>query len=284
VSNYAGNKNRILFTGGGEINDETTHQNCFFLRPFGTQIDDLEIDFGLSLRTNLITDILYCCIESATGDKPSKEFLEQLPTGKRIEALIAIPKSERSGGLKVQFHCPDESCKELMELEILPEEIASISELNQGDAVEVTVNDKILQFRRPTGTDQIGWAGKRFPDRKSAVKQIIQTLLVNDNREAEVEEIINNDDSVRCVEEALVTFDPLINFSISTNCTVCGRSCRLAVNLETLALDKLQSAQENLLHTVHRLAAHYNWSERQILAIPHWRRVKYLDMMENEVL
>jgi hypothetical protein len=47
------------------------------------------------------------------------------------------------------------------------------------------------------------------------------------------------------------------------------------------ALGMLRRAQQALVGAVHRLASQYHWSERDIFAVPAWRRQHYLRLIAS---
>ena len=73
--------------------------------------------------------------------------------------------------------------------------------------------------------------------------------------------------------------DPLVNFSCSIECGECGQPNDHEIDLFETALDMLSRAQRRLILSVHRLALHYHWSEREIFDVPEWRRRQYLDLI-----
>jgi hypothetical protein len=277
------NNGRVAFPLIAGAAPDASDLNCLFLRPFGFRKEDLDIDFQQSIRPNLVTEVLHCCTEYKNGNKPDREFLENLSVGKRIEALMAIPRVGQEKGLKILLDCSNESCREMMELEFSAEEIALIANHRSDKPIEVMIEDEILRFRKPNGADQVAWAGKRYKDEKAALKHMMTSLLVDSRQIVNIDRIINNIDCLRAVEDAMESSDPLIHFNIQICCPVCGQSDRYTVNLEDHAVKELKKAQESLLKTVHLLAARYKWSEQQILAIPRWRQQKYLALIDREV-
>jgi hypothetical protein len=76
--------------------------------------------------------------------------------------------------------------------------------------------------------------------------------------------------------------DSLVNFSLELVCPHCESHSEFEMDLQALAIERLEHCQRRLLATVHRLAKHYHWSEQQIFAVPAWRRTHYLKMLEAE--
>ena len=84
------------------------------------------------------------------------------------------------------------------------------------------------------------------------------------------------------ISEALDAFDPLVAFSVSLACPVCGAATEAPVDLEELALSALRRVQEARVREVHRIAHAYGWGEAAILALPARRRAQYLRLIAGE--
>jgi hypothetical protein len=66
-------------------------------------------------------------------------------------------------------------------------------------------------------------------------------------------------------------------------CDICGRPNDHEIDLFETALEMLARAQRSLIVSAHRLASHYHWSEREIFAVPEWRRRQYLELIGAKV-
>ena len=250
------------------------------LRPFGLFRDDLEIDFNQHSPPRLVTQVLRCCTTGRDSEAPEEDFFWELPSGKRMEGLVAIATLGEPSGLSVRLRCPDEACRQEMEVEISTSELAGLQ--RRGDEtgrVVVRVGDEEVQVRLPTGRDQQGWLETSFDDEGAALKTIVETLLLGPSRE----EGSVPDEWIEPIDEALEEIDPLVNFALLVGCPECGKESRYEVDLQDVSLKVLRRAQLHLLRSVHRLALHYHWSEAQIFNLPPWRYSHYLALIEEEL-
>ncbi len=253
------------------------------LRPFGLFKEDLEIDFNEKRRPCLITGILACCTRDRNKGTPENDFFWDLTIGKRIECVLAIVMSGRGAGLPVHPRCLNSMCGEPMEIEFSMEEIVALQHQNDDvDPLAIRIDGRELRFRKPTGRDQLGWLETWFPDENGAVKTMIQTLWCKEEKPGLHHEVSIPDQWVRTIDQAMTKIDPLVNFTLTIHCPHCDGEGLYAINLEDHLLHELHKAQENLIGTIHCLAAHYHWSEEQILSIPPWRRLQYLSLIENQ--
>lgn len=248
------------------------------LRPFGLFGDDLEIDFNQHSRPRLVTQILRCCTIGKDGRLPDEDFFWDLSSGKRIECLVAIAALGEPSGLTVRLRCPDEACRQEMEVAVSTRELADLQHRGETDRVLVRVGEEEVAVRLPTGRDQQGWFEASFDAEGPDPKAMVGTLLLGPPRE----EGSVPDEWVRTIDAALEEIDPLVNLVLLVGCPDCGKESRCEVDLQEISLGVLHRAQLRLLRSVHSLALHYNWSEEQILGLPPWRYSHYLALIEGE--
>jgi hypothetical protein len=251
------------------------------LRPFGLLRDDLEIDFNQYSRPRLVTQILRCCTTSKDGEVPDQAFFWSLSSGKRIECLVAIATLGDPSGLTVRLRCPDEMCRQEMEVEISTHELADLQRRSdETDRFLVRIGDEKVPVRLPTGQDQQDWLETSFDYEGIAPNTIIETLLLGPHS---FQEDSLPDEWVQPINAALEEIEPLVNFVVLARCPECENENRHEVDLQDVSLGMLHRDQLRLLRSVHRLALHYHWSEEQIFGLPPWRYSHYLALIEKEV-
>lgn len=245
------------------------------LRPFGVVEADLAFNFNQAQRARLVTGLLEHCTVGERGAPPG-DFLLDLTVGKRVECLLNLAAGRRPG-FEFKLTCADEACARELELELTLDEIAALqSEADEAGLLTVELDEESLTLRKPLGRDQLAWLDAAYADEDEAAREMILSLAAERApRELKREwvEIINR---------AMDDFDPLVNFNFSAECGECGHVSTRFLDLEELALSELRAAQSNLLATVHRLASRYHWSEREIFAVPHWRRTHYLALIARD--
>ncbi|MCP4403238.1 MAG: hypothetical protein GY801_38760 [bacterium] len=257
--------------------------NGLLLRPFGLFESDLELDFHQKRCPGLVTRILRDCTGDRHGAPPDQTFFWDLTVGKRLECLLAIAMTGGSSELSFEFRCLNEACCEQIEIEISREEIAALQhQSDQTDPVNIQIGSERLLMRKPTGNDQREWAKNSFANEEAAIKAMLRTLLQDDEKAYSDQEQPISDEWVKTINDAMEEFDPLVNFNLMLRCPHCEKEGRYTIDLEARAFHELRKAQLNLLQVIHRLAAHYHWSEQQILSIPPWRRSHYLALIEKE--
>ncbi len=133
-----------------------------------------------------------------------------------------------------------------------------------------------LTIRRPTGADQLSWLQEAFADKAAATRAMIETLIVGEPKAAPT------DDWIALIEETLHRHDPFVQFNMTIHCAECRKHSPVSCDLAELVLRQLQATQARLIAEVHELARHYHWSESEIVAIPPWRRARYLSLTARE--
>ncbi len=67
------------------------------------------------------------------------------------------------------------------------------------------------------------------------------------------------------------------------SCGECGHAWRAPIDVARALLDDLDDWARRLLDDIHRIARAYHWSEREIIALPLRRRLRYLDAIGEAI-
>lgn len=259
------------------------------VRKFGTQPCVLDLDFGSRQRVELVTQILGCCACGAAGEPVEPELLLDLPVGKRIELLVRLaaelpgsfPAADGAGGaLEISLTCQNPVCNQPMDLELDLAELETMQEQAEDTAgfIHIQAGEAQVTLRRPTGRDQLLWQQQAAAG-QAGLDFILRSLLVEPPELWKDRPIPG--DFQRAADAALQELDPLVNYQVAAACPFCGAEYSYPVDLQELALGRLKEAQRRLLDEIHTLASSYHWSEPQIMALPAWRRERYLARVEG---
>jgi hypothetical protein len=66
---------------------------------------------------------------------------------------------------------------------------------------------------------------------------------------------------------------------MSLRCPACTRNWTESFDIESFFWVELQAWAARILREIHQLASAYGWSEREILALPSFRRTTYLNLI-----
>ena len=274
---------RFAFPRLSETSERQVRAASLSLRAFGQYEDDLAIDFDREALPHLVTRILQFCTQRDGADPPGPAFFWALPIGKRIECLLTIATHGGALDLTARLRCPNETCGEEIEVDLSLTELAGEQERagDLDDRVTVEVDGQTIVVRKPTGSDQLNWLTRTYPDEAMALQAIVESLLEPDSSAAANQDQLLPDDWVSHANDALEEADPLVQFMVVTQCPHCDSETHLALDLQDLSLRMLKQEQRALLETVHRLAMGYHWGEQEILAVPPQRRARYLALLEH---
>jgi DNA-directed RNA polymerase subunit RPC12/RpoP len=235
------------------------------LRRFGTQVEDLEVNFATA-RPNVVTDVLACC----TLPQADRDLLWDLPVGKRIECLLCLLSLEGIEEIDADLRCS--RCGLNFEISLTLNELLEVGRGANCREVRVKVGTEVRRFRRPTGRDQLNWLAQKYEDEADCATAMIASLALDDTDVPEVE-----------LESVFDEFDPLLRAPLTAACPDCGDAGEHEIDVAGIALSRLQQSQKVLLATVDLLASRYHWSESEIFAVPEWRRAHYLQMLQPEM-
>jgi hypothetical protein len=82
---------------------------------------------------------------------------------------------------------------------------------------------------------------------------------------------------VAAVDAALAAADPGAAIDLTFECAACARSWSERLDIVSWMWGEIDARAHGLLDDVHVLAAHYGWSEDQILDLGSARRAAYLE-------
>jgi hypothetical protein len=228
------------------------------MRPFGTCLDDLDVDFNVA-RPVVITEVLARCAGV------ERELLWDLPVGRRTELLLALAELNGKVEYEAGMKCPE--CGLDVEVVLTLDEFRSAVASHREDTIIVVGQSR---YRLPTGRDQLEWLRYPDDDEPALDARIIESLCVEGSAPAEA------------VEAALDAADPLVRTAVTAVCMQCGHSADLEMDVAEHALRRLETQQRDLFAGVHILASRYHWSEAEIFALPAWRRNRYLGLVCEE--
>lgn len=252
------------------------------LRPFGIDEPDLEVDFSQSSRPALVTDLLECCVRAPNGRPADRDLLWALQVSTRIECLLRIIDLGGAFDAALPMRCLNEACGETVEVEVSLDDLLGVQR-EATQFISVDCGEQILELRKPIGLDQREWATNEFESERVAIESMVQTLIVrDDDAPSEENNLSLDDDSLAAIDRVMQESDSLVNFSFEVVCPYCEGHSEFDLDLQALAIERLKQSQRRLLTTVHHLARHYHWSEQQIFAVPHWRRIHYLKLLEED--
>ena len=237
-------------------------------RAFG-EAGDLDVALDALDRPSAVSSVLARCRLDGGEDVWAMTLAE------RIGGLLEIVR--RNAGrdeLELTLRCAAPACGEQLAAAVsIPALLEMAEEAARRPALDLP--DLGITLRRPRGADQRIWLRAGAAGRGALQRRICADL-------ATPTLVAAQEAALARISEALDAFDPLVAFSVSLACPVCGAATEAPVDLEALALNALQRVQEVRVREVHRIARAYGWGKAAILALPSTRRARYLRLITGE--
>ena len=195
----------------------------------------------------------------------NRELVDTLSVGDR-QFLV----SQLAGHLGLETAWLSATCRHCHELFDFPLDYRAVPIKPAGEGypfAEVTVSTGRIRVRVPTGADQR--AILSCPDEYGATRELARRCIVG-------EPVALTDEDITRIETALEVLAPELATHVAASCPECGSD-------NVLEFDPyyfLGQVGNELFVDIHHLAAHYHWSESEILGLPRWRRKKYLGLID----
>ena len=139
---------------------------------------------------------------------------------------------------------------------------------------QIHTDKGMLTLRVPNGMDQRAVLG--IADTQLA-RQTLALRCVTGWDGGDLSTLELNADQVTAIEAALESVAPEVATEVMAPCPACGANNRVSIDPYFC----LSRVSQDLFSDVHRLASHYHWSEAEILAMPRWRRHRYLALIDR---
>lgn len=242
----------------------------------GREAAFIDLDFDLTSRPELITNLLAITEPSAACSPSASVSLWQLSVATRLKRLLHVVRDTLAlGALPVRLHCAAPRCGQWLEFDLPLADLDELHDESSDGNLLLFQGGRYgpLTFRRPTGEDLQRWRGTPV-----SITSVVSDLLVPESATSvSSAELPPAED----LFAAFAEFDALIAFEFTSTCPHCGQTQDHGVDLEQTALQRLHTLQLCLYRENHRLALAYGWSEAEILQMPRRRRLRYLAQMEE---
>lgn len=184
-----------------------------------------------------------------------------LPFGRFNARLLLLHQHLFGAALESTVSCPQ--CAEQIEFTVDVADLGIHDEVALPDSIRI--EDEVLTLRLPTVGDVLAAGG----DADQLFGRIVTT---GDATHASAA-------AQTVAAEQLQALDPLISIVFRLSCPECGHEWEAPLDAAAFVSREIDHWAQRLLHTVHRLASAYGWSERDILAMSAWRRAYYMELV-----
>jgi len=245
---------------------------------------------GFTSPVNRAAALLVACL-IRLGPKTAVEPADvlSLSVGDRDALLLQLRRLTFGDRIPAVLACPTANCGAKMDLDLSVKALL-VSPNGKARAVHSSRvksggADYEIQFRLPTGADQVRVSELARKDLAAASEQLlrgcIRTVKTNG---AQARAGVRIPSSVtEAMGHRMAELDPQAEILLELKCPTCGQDFRALFDITEFLFKELRPNREQLYREVHALALYYHWSERDILNMSRTRRQIYLRMLDDSL-
>ncbi len=206
------------------------------------------------------------------------DTLAKLSIGQRDRYLLQLRERLFGSQLLNTVVCP--SCSQRIEWENkIADFLMPLDEsVSLGNEFDLAEGNYSIRFRLPNSLDIVAIANDS--DIESTQQHLLSRCLLNIEHSGTSCSIEQLPDSViQVLSQRIESLDPHAEIRINLNCPECSHSWDVLFDITSFLWAEINDWAEKMLQTVHKLAAGYGWSERDILNLSPVRRQLYLGML-----
>lgn len=226
------------------------------------------------------------CVEGLGGiEAITEEHAAQLAVGDREALVLALRRATLGDRLQCVAHCP--ACAEAMDLDLAISDLLVVPDTAPAPVYDETIRtadgDWRIRFRLPVGADQIATARACAEEPARGVRELlarcVQEAIAPGGAAADAAALPAP--VVEALGTRMAALDPQAEITLDFACPACGTPGSVVLDAAELFFRELDAHGQDLYREVHRLALHYHWSERDILALPNGKRRRYLALLAD---
>lgn len=261
---------------GGIVVEAGALQREFRFRPLDGALELAlrESGRGVDSLAAQVTRVLERALETLGGDAPSLARVRDLSVGDRDYLITRLAQLFDDRPVWLAANCGD--CGEPFDLSFRYADLP-VKDAGPGyPCSPVETSRGRLRVRIVTGADQEAMA--LAGDDQQVLRLMLQRILVPDGERTAFDVADLSDADIALLEQRVEAMSPECSRRLLTECPQCGATNTVAVN----PYGFLETPVTGLFAEVHRIASHYHWSERDILALTRERRRTYLKLIDAD--
>jgi hypothetical protein len=219
-----------------------------------------------------VTRLLSACLISLDDQAVTTELVRRLLVGDRDYLILQLRRLTFGDEVMAVLTCP--ACGEPMDVSFRASEAPVEARTQTASSHGMTLEDRAVRFRLPTGGDQEALLGM---DIDAAADQLLRRCLCDDGGRP------LTDEEREAVIARMEQLAPQAELELDLTCPECSHAFIAPFDTTTFFFDEMRINGEQLLREIHALAFHYHWSESEILGLRRSRRRAYLALL-NEAL
>ena len=288
---------RDLLPGGYVDADGRVHREVEVVAMTGRDEERLADPAAVGSAT-LITELLARLVRRIGAITPvTAEVARALLVADRQFLLLKVREATFGSQVRWTVECPWADCGRRIDVAFdigsIPVEESTAKGpwhtivLDPADAlVDGEHTHRELSFRLPDGGDQEALAGQLDRNEAAALRLLLQRCIVRIGPFAPPPaELVQrlSPAARRAVEQRMARLAPRVDLTMESTCPECGRSYSVPFEIQGFLFGELRVDERLLRQEIHYLAAHYHWSEREIMEMPRSRRRRYVAHLAEEI-
>jgi hypothetical protein len=265
------------------------HDNTFYrnvsLGPVTGFIEE-KVDNKTKSHACCVTQLLTGCVQQIGAITTiTPEIIRDLSVSDRDFLVLKLRELTFGSKIECVLTCPKDKCGKKMNVNfdtnvLVPEE----SELTSPYFTLETGNSTI-EFRLPNGGDQESIVDLSVKDPSLAGTAIFRRCIRSINGKHPSKTEIDNlsKKSKDAVMKRMVQVDLFTDLNMRVVCPECENEFLAPLDIQDFFLTELNLNSDVFYLEIHYLAYYYHWAEENILALPRWKRKKYVEFLIDEL-
>ncbi len=232
----------------------------------------------LGLNQPLLQRALFLLIAAFPETNP--EALMKLTIGQRDLRLLRLRELLFGSQLLNTAVCPE--CEQRIEWENnISDYIVQPEQDSPGkNKMVLETQDYSVHFRLPNSLDLVSVTRNESADQADQ-HLLSRCLLKVEYCGTSCDHSQLPDSVMQTLNRQIERLDPQADIRVGLDCPACGHSWVVLFDIASFLCSEVNSWAEQMLETVHSLAAGYGWSETEILKLSPVRRQLYIGMLKS---
>jgi hypothetical protein len=236
----------------------------------------------------LVTAVLVDCVLRLGDLTPDAALIDDLTVGDRAYLLLKLREATFGPDVALVASCAWPDCGEKVDIAFRipdvpvrePSEPGPIYQVELSAEAAPDAAARTVRFRLPTGADQASCAALLDHNAAAALRSLLTACLVPDPAVAAgaLTPLAKAE-----IEAAMAAAAGGPALTMRASCPGCGRGFDIPFDVTDFFFGDVAASSDLLLRQVHYLAFHYHWAESEILDLPRERRLRYVELLAEEI-
>lgn len=279
----------------GYVDDHGLYHREVELAPVNGKIEAFLADLPDETYTaNLVTGLLARCIRRVGAlTEIDTRLVRSLLASDRDYLMMRLREMTFGRKVDVILQCPDVSCRKSMDITLFLDEMRIERQplLERFFTMDLSCGAQgkereQVEFRLPTGADQEALASVVHIDEQKAIHRLLARCVRRIGERTDIDEaaIAALPESARSeIEARIQQLSPDLEIELQGVCPECQHAFSTPIDLPTFVTTEMRRNVRHLAREVHFVAWHYHWSEEEILALPRRKRLRYIELLQEEI-